>query len=203
MKEKPDLHGDCKVQLTEAMYQHAMARAAGYRRNLRDLKQNTFRSCISFRLGAENSSPPERTVCINASVAPLYLLLYSTVQNFSSLSLSSQGASEGFAVISSSVSGRRVSPSRSFAGHQSDRGRVRLDRWTVGWRRPLEEDADSFREVVMTFPPKNRRISASGLRCERETDNSLKHSSWGDREGSPFAFKVTGLARYVSRYLMG
>ena len=151
--------------------------------------------------GTENSSPPERTVCMNASVAPLYFLLYSTVQYFSPLSLLSQGVSGAFAAASSSVSGRRVSPSRSFAGHQSDRGRVRLERWTVGCRRALEEDADSFREVGMTFPPKTRRISASGLRCERETDNSLKHSSWGDREGRPFPFKVAELERYVSRYL--
>ena len=112
---------------------------------------------------------------MNSNVAPLYLLLYSTVQYFSSLL--SQGAFEVFAAASLSVSGRSVSPSRSFAGHQSDRGRVRLERWTVGCRRALEEDPGSFLEAVTTFPPKNRRISASGLRCERETDNSLKHSS--------------------------
>jgi len=175
MRWKSHLHGDRKAPLAGVVYQHATARAARWYRNPQDLRRKMLRMRISFGLGAENSSPPERTVCINSCVAPLYFLLYSTVQYFSPLW--SQGASEALAATSLSVSGRSVSPSRSLAGHQSDRGRVRLERWTVGCRRALEEDPPSFLEAVTTFAPKNRRISASGLRCERETDNSLKHSS--------------------------
>jgi hypothetical protein len=63
---------------------------------------------------------------MNARVAPLYLLLYSAVQYLSSLLFHGVGVS--FAATSSAVNGRRVRPSRSFAGHQLDRGRVRLDR---------------------------------------------------------------------------
>jgi hypothetical protein len=137
---------------------------------------------------------------MNACVAPLYFLLYSTVQYFSPRS--THGASEAFAAASSSVSGRKVSPSRSFAGHQFDWGRVRLDRWVVGCRRVREEDPGSFLEVDTTFAPKKRRISASGFRCESETDSSLKHSSWGRREGRPFPFEDAGPPRDASRYLM-
>jgi len=125
-----------------------------------------------FWFGNENNTPPERTVRMNEDVAPLYFLLYSAVQYFSSLLL--QGACEAFSAASSSVKGRRVSPSRSLAGHQVGWGCVRLERWVIGCRRGLEEeDPDSFLEVAITFAPKNRRISTSGFRCESETDSSL------------------------------
>lgn len=132
-------------------------------------------------------------------MAPLYFLLYSAVQYFSSLL--PQGENEAFTVASSSVKGRRVSPSRSFAGHQFGWGCVRLERWVIGCRRALEEGPASFLEVAITFAPKNRRISASGFRCEYETDKSLKNSSGIEREGL-FPFELAGLARYVSRYLV-
>ena len=163
-------------------------------------KEEVQNGKTSSRSETKNSTPPERTVCKNARVAPLYFLLYSAVQNFSSVL--SQGASEAFAAASSSVKGRRVSPSRSFAGHQVGRGCVRKERWAIGCRRALEDGPSSFLEVAITFAPKNRRISASGFRCECETDNSLKHSSGSERE-RPFPFELAaGLARYVSRYLL-
>jgi hypothetical protein len=148
----------------------------------RVLKEDVQERQTKFR--NENNIPPDRTVCKNASVAPLYFLLYSTVQNFSSLL--PQGASEAFAAASSSVKGRRLSPSRSFAGHQLGLGCVRLERWVIGCRRVLEEGPASSLEVAMAFAPKNRRISASGFRCECDTDNSLKHCSASEREGRPF-----------------
>ena len=150
----------------------------------------------------ENSIPPDRTVRKNASVAPLYFLLYSTVQIFSSLLPQGESDSEAFAAASASVKGRRLSPSRSFAGHQFDLGCVRLERWVIGCRRVLEEGPASSLEVAMTFAPKNRRISASGFRCECDTDSSLKYCSESEREGRPFPFKLAEPARRVSRYLM-
>ena len=95
-----------------------------------------------------------------------------------------------------------MSPSRSFAGNQVGRGCVRWERWVIGCRRALEDGPSSFLEVAITFAPKNRRISASGFRCECETDNSLKHSSGSEREG-PFPFELAAEpAIYVSRYLV-
>ncbi len=156
---------------------------------------------IQFCFRDENNTPPERTVCMNECVAPLYFLLYSAVQYFSPLLL--QGPSEAFAATSSSVKGRKVSPSRRLAGHQVGRGCVRLERWVIGCRRDRGEVPASFLEVAITFAPKKRRISASGSRCESETDNSLKHSSGSEREETPLPFELAGLAKCESRYLMG
>jgi hypothetical protein len=172
VKERSDLHGDYKAPPAGVMYQRAMEVGARWYKSLQGLKNKDTQNEKEFWFGNENSTPPERTVRMNEDVAPLYFLLYSAVQYFSSLLL--QGASETFSAASSSVKGRRVSPSRSLAGHQFDWGWVRLERWVIGCRRDLEgEDPASFLEVAITFAPKNRRISISGFRCESETDNSL------------------------------
>lgn len=131
----------------------------------------TMRCVMTWRLDI----PPDCTVCMNDFVIPLYLLLYSTVHHFSSTA--SQTWRFCFSSTSSFVKGRIDNPSRAFAAHHVDCGRVRFERCAPGFL----DDGPACPEVFetlfacMTLEPKNLRISASLSRCASDTDRrSLK-----------------------------